>query len=311
MKVGMAAVLAIGLTGCSNAAPSVDPVAPCDPCLLTDDHNYRYAPTLRAATVDVAPLEDVEIGWAGLTRDLQGRDVAPGELDRATLVVTRELDAASTLDALAHDRLPMSDVRIVLFCDSPAQHCLLSEFSLGGNLVDPSQYLTPGPGTWLIAAGRSEATEVASFAVLRPVDGARSPERVEFTPDTATLDVRVDLTSPSRVTLDPVALPVVDWSGVTVDALGNAVELSRFDRLELAQVPLSPEALEEQFLALDSLKAVSYTSDVAGLTSYPLSTLTGGQALASGGTWLLALRCSTCRNPAPRFLTVLDLVETS
>jgi hypothetical protein len=27
------------------------------------------------------------------------------------------------------------------------------------------------------------------------------------------------------------------------------------------------------------------------------------------GTWVLALRCSTCANPAPRFLTLLEPVE--
>ena len=50
--------------------------------------------------------------------------------------------------------------------------------------------------------------------------------------------------------------------------------------------------------------------DLPGGTTASLGDATNGGAAFDGfsgnGVWLLALRCTTCANPAPLFLTVLE-----
>mgnify|MGYP005741916403 CR=1 FL=1 len=49
--------------------------------------------------------------------------------------------------------------------------------------------------------------------------------------------------------------------------------------------------------------------DRSGTTGFDLATLSGFTGFSGDGIWILALTCSTCANPAPLFLTVLEPTE--
>ena len=73
--------------------------------------------------------------------------------------------------------------------------------------------------------------------------------------------------------------------------------------------PCLVSALAEDFLDLEQLAEDRWELDVTGRTSASLGELDGFGGVDADHRWLLALRCSTCRNPAPRFLTVLEPVS--
>jgi hypothetical protein len=82
--------------------------------------------------------------------------------------------------------------------------------------------------------------------------------------------------------------------------------LSNIDRLMLARYTLSLEDLEARFLELEDLAEEMYIVDVAGLGSYDLMELEGFAGFEGEGTWLLAMRCSTCVNPSPQFVGLFE-----
>jgi len=303
VRLGLLAV--VGLGACRTLPPG--PV-PCELCSLTDDNSYRYAPSLSADQVAVAPLEDLRVSWAGLQTDLLGHPLDPLSLDHATLLVFSTFGPDQVLDGLAHDDLIQSDLRIALTCTPTDAGCALSDFGLAGNKLGVQSYLEPGSGTWLVAPGRLGQAGAASMIFLDPVAGTPVQDSVSIAEGSARLEVEVDLHSLTPVFVAVGARPVLDWSELTTDALGNPIELSRFDHLVLEHLDLPLAEIEDRFLDLELLPGTSWEAEVGGQTSLDLAGLDAFPGFFSEGTWLLAVQCSTCSNPAPRFLTVLHVV---
>jgi hypothetical protein len=281
---------------------------PCTDCVLTEGMNYHYEPTLAASVRPLPPLSDPRLVWDGLTRDLQGHAVDPADLDAANLLVFRDLTPEEVLDRVAHDRLDQSELRIIAACAPDTPACTLSDFALGSNRFDPSQYFEVGSGTWLVTVSRAGDAGAAALVFLAPTDGADPVEDVVLADGDSTLSVDVRF-SDDRLRVEAGGAPSLDWSGLTTDALGNPASLSRFDRLYLARFDEELPVLTRDFLDLEQLAEEHWELDVAGRTTAALAELDGFGGVDAGHRWLLALRCSTCRNPAPRFVTVLEPVD--
>ena len=132
------------------------------------------------------------------------------------------------------------------------------------------------------------------------------------------LDFSADLSPPTRVDVPPQAPWVVDWRDVTLDGQGNALVPRRIDGLILA-------FYEGKTVGRDPdphLRPRAHRHDVVGHAGVGGRTadLAHREAArhrravhrlhdaAGTGVWMLALTCSTCQNPAPVLLTVLDPV---
>jgi hypothetical protein len=68
--------------------------------------------------------------------------------------------------------------------------------------------------------------------------------------------------------------------------------------------------LESDFLRIDDLAAQIWNADIEGRSTFDLTTLTSDAGLpfsgfSDEGLWVLALRCSTCSNPAPPYLAIV------
>ena len=77
--------------------------------------------------------------------------------------------------------------------------------------------------------------------------------------------------------------------------------IGRYDTLSLAE-------LEADFLKVDVLADELWTADIEGRSSLELSEAVNeaGEAFSgfdANSTWLVALRCFTCNNPAPPYPT--------
>ncbi len=135
--------------------------------------------------------------------------------------------------------------------------------------------------------------------------------RVEMTNDSTRLDYTVDLQSLTPTQL-PLATPgiVVSWKDMTTNALGNEFTPTSILEVRVSRYTQTPAELEQQFLDLEQIAADSYSAEIRAGTSVDLSTLTNeaGQSFAgidANGTWILALVCGGCRNPAPWYMSTL------
>lgn len=307
----LAAVALCTLSACGapegddTAAPAV---APCDTCLLTDDLNYDYAPDLTAPSWQVAPGVDLRVSWADLTTDLLGHALDPASLDRALLLVFPELTPDEILDGLAHDTIDQPDVTLAMTCTPQESRCALSDFHLAGNHLDVHQYLLEGSGTWLVAPGREGEAGIATLALFAAQEGAEPVEERSIAQGEAALQVEVDLAPRGAIAVQEGAFPVLDWSGLTVDALGNPISLSRTDRLRVGRYDLDEQELEERFLDIELLAVETWEVDTTGQTSWDTARISGFPGFTAGDTWLVVLECSTCMNPAPRFLGRVDVI---
>jgi hypothetical protein len=71
---------------------------------------------------------------------------------------------------------------------------------------------------------------------------------------------------------------------------------------------LSIEDLQNQFLDIELIADDLWTIELTGGSTANLADLSGDTPFtdfSAEGTWVVALRCSLCSNPAPLFLSVL------
>lgn len=294
-------IAALVLAGCGPA-----PAEPCTLCALTDANNYSWSGALEVQQWQLQAGADVQLSWPQLTHDLYGGALDPAEdVERVALLAMPQLSPAEVTEGLASDKLLASDAALIVFCEPDGTRCPLSDFELFGSDLDVEAYFVEDTGTWVAALLTADDT-IASVGFLLPEADSLLTE-VEFTDDTSTLTVAVDLES-----LTPVLVPadqsfVVDWSGLTHDGLGNDLSIDTIDRLLVGRLDGSPDSLEAEVYDLDNTADPVWTLDVSG-SSADLGALVGETAFGGidgEGSWVLALYCTACLNPAPRFATLL------
>jgi hypothetical protein len=299
--------LSVGLwLGCAYEAADVPG---CVDCLLVDPHNYVLLSELRVGELPVAEGLDARVRWDGLTRDIRGEPLDPWSLGEARLIGFRDLEPSDVAYGLTHDSLAQSNVTVFVTCEPRDASCALSEFGMLGNQVDIQQYMAEGNGTWLLALGARGTLAVDQLAFLTPTAGVAAQD-VALADDTSRLDVAVGLRN-----VLPLELPAhvgeisVDWADVTRNGLGDPLDADAVDELWVARFDEPLGELEDRFFELDALADAVWTLDVAGESAARLEYLEGGTpfpGIDDAGTWLLALRCRGCTNPAPQLLAVLE-----
>jgi hypothetical protein len=300
--------LLLGLLACIAAPP---PVLPCDDCALTDANNFAWSSTLDAPAWHLASGADATIAWDTLDRDFYGDPFDPAQdVGRVALVALPGLTPEDVADALAHDDLAQADVGLFVFCaPGGATTCRLSDFELFGNGMAVETYFVAGTGTWLLALLTPEDT-IGAVAFLIP-DAASTTTSVALTPDDSTLALDVDFRSLAPLAVRADEAFHVDWSGLTHDGLGNDLSLGTLDRLVVGRFDAPLSEVETRAHALTESADALWTLDVTG-SEAELASLTGETpftGIDGDATWLLALYCSSCLNPAPRFATVLVTAE--
>jgi hypothetical protein len=307
----LGAILAGGCVPVDDSAG----IVPCTSCSLTDANNFAYSAALDIDVVPVAANAPVRIDWSGLTHDVQGHplDLAT-DIAGARLIAFRDITPAAVARGLANDDLEQADVSLFVTCTPTTPGCGLDEFGVLGNPVDVPTYFSEGSATWLVALTSTFEAGAAAFVFLEPKD-ASLVTSAAIGDDTSALDVDVDFAS-----LTPVVVPAgeaalhLDWSGLTRDGLGNELSLDAIDGIFLGRYTESPAELEGRVFDLETLAAETWEAPVDGLRSLGLGTLRGDTVFAGiddTSTWLLALRCSSCINPTPRFVTFLRGAEPS
>lgn len=274
---------------------------------LENANNYAYTNTIDVKMTDCALGEDVRFDWSALTVDVQDHEMDPAaDVTEMAMLYFPSFDEVDLEEAIAADDLFMSDTQVILTAvNEGATEIWLSEASdPAGNPFDPAEYFTKEEGTWAIRLTEDERL-AHSVGFFRAVEGEANAEvlidnetaDVEFTPELEALEV---------VSIAATDSLHVDWTGVTAAGDGDFFDPNKIDQLMLGRYELSLAEIEAQFFDLELIAAELYTFDID--RTQELSLDSGDfKGFGSGESWVLALRCTSCTNPAPPFLTVIEV----
>ena len=309
---GMA--LAISLTaGCGDKEEAT--ITECgEPCALTNANQFSYQSELSCRQVSAEPLSNTCLDWSALGTDLQGHafESSPG-ITRIRMVVFRNMEWEEFLTGLVSDQLPNSVVALYMTCEPEAgsTQCCLDDFGLLGSKPLISQYFEEDSGRWLFVLDTEGIHGARTLACVEPVAGSAN-ELVTIDDESAALDLQVDLQSAAPVVLSSGPDLTLDWTALSVDGLGYELPHQKVDLIQVASYDEDLATLEENFIDLPVLATQIWSADVNGKDSLNLTELEGEEpfpGIDSDHTWLMVLWCSTCENPIPKAIVVLEASE--
>lgn len=278
---------------------------------LTDPNNYTFASRVDAPTIVTAAATDVRFDWATLTSDMLCHATDPvADIDNVALLAFPNLTEAEVEVGLALDSLQQADLGGYISMEpGDATSAWLTDLTFFGTDPQILDQYTEGRATWLLllSSGTTVGVGARTIAFLEPRDDSDVTDIV--VPDGCGLvDVDVDIDALAPVTLPPTGPWVVDWRGVTADGQGQPLDRADIDGILLARYDETTAEIEADFLDVEILPEQIWRASVSGASSIDLTALVDPEGVAfagfdGGGTWLLALVCGTCSNPAPRFLT--------
>jgi hypothetical protein len=298
------------LPACADKGGDSGPVAS-ETVALTDAHNFSYTGSIDVPAVVTASGQDVEVCWDQVSTDLQCHDLDPlADIENVGLVRFPNLSQADVEDGLAHNSLLQADISgYVEYQPDGARACAnLADFSFFGTAIDIAAEYQEGGGTYmlLLTEGTLPGVGARMLSFLEPT-AASSATSVALEPGCGMLDFQADLQSKPAAPVLADGPWNVDWSALSVDGQGAEVAIESVDSLMLAFYEgMEPADLEGRFLDLELIATTLFTAELEGPTHFDLAELEGFTGFSGDGTWLFALRCSRCYNPAPIFLGALD-----
>ncbi len=274
-----------------------------DDILLADSQNYSFTSSLDVTSVQVAAETDLTVDWCSLTVDFLGLDMEPTDVD--FVVLSRwELSQEELEDTLVATNLPQQDLSGSIDYTPTGTECSapLSDFQFLGAKIDPAvEVYESADETYILTAFADDRAKMLRF--IEPVDGG-SEDPMVLDNDSGAVSFQVDLDAGEVIAGSGT---LVDWSALTVDGSGQEFPLNKMDRLTVAQYDSTVAELEEDFVFLDEIATWREEPDVEAMLDYDLTTLSGFDGFTSEGLWIIAMRCSTCYNPAPPFLGIVEV----
>jgi len=249
------------------------------------------------------------VDWSALTVDQLGKSMTPDEVDQLLIVRFEGLEQQDVLEKAATDCLQQKDITgvVEVYPEPGLTQSHLSDFQLIGYQVDPAEQFQEGMGTFLLSAYTKGVPGVRMLSFLQPSAGSENLDLL-LTNDSATVDYSVDLSVGERISRSTTA---IDWAQLEVPTDCGSFPVNKYDWLMVAQYEsLGIADLEKDFLRIDALAVQVWNADIEGRSTFDLTTLISekGQAFSGfgeDGLWILALRCTTCSNPAPPFLAIV------
>ncbi len=289
------------------------------------DNNYQFSSSVMVNSVATMPNTELFFDWSTLTSDFLGHAVDPyADIDTVSLILW-ELTHEEMTEKLNTDDLSAQDAAaaIALYTENQVVSGSVFDFQVagGGELpreelmprLDPEQY-DPATHTYaLMAQTGGVLGQGVKMVQAFHMDPESTNTEVNITPESTALTYSVSLTD-----LMPVSVPsattniLVDWSDMETTALGLDWKIRSIQEVMVAKYTQSPEELEGDFLDLELIADEMYRGEVEAGDEFVLSGLveetTGAPftGVTADGTWVLALVCSRCGNPAPWYLTRLQ-----
>ena len=320
--------------------PLVCPARTTDPTgnLIVDTaatNNYTFSSTLTLKTTTLKPLSDFSIDWSGVTTDFLGHAVNPqtdvGMVSTILWNLTKEQfeqklnddlvnmsDMAAGASIFTGGTMTQGDTSIFeIITGGPIKHeDLMSYFD--ATKFDPATHFY----TVMVASGTTpgKGTRMLTGFTLDP-NSTNTAITVDST--STALDYQVDLESLQPIGIPPASTNIVfDWKGLDggMTAMNQPFDAYAITKARIASYSQSPADLEAKFLDLKTIHSGMWEATVETGTSVAMSAFKStssvdpatGEAngpaftgLEAGKTWILALECGRCSNPAPWYMTIL------
>jgi hypothetical protein len=330
------AVLATVVSGCgdSGGGSSPPPVIQDPSVKIEPEHNYSFTSSLTVPEVTTAAGTSMHVCWDQVATDVQGHAVDPtADINDVSLVrvassnhttveqwLNTELSAMDTNGSW--EVLPSGGDKCADFSDFTAP-------SSTDKMKPDTDYVVNDMVTYLLvfASGTTIGHGARTMLFLNPSEDSNVTKVNALADSRSILDLKVDMHSLTKLPVKAEEAPVIDWgdvklTGQQVDGQGLPIAKNSIDSILVGFFKdKEPKDLEAGFLNLQQA-----TEDEGGPTrSWELSVPKGTTAdlsQASGradegafvdfqtsgetGTWLIGLFCSTCTNPAPLIVSILD-----
>jgi hypothetical protein len=275
---------------------------------LADTNNYSYESALHIPIVETAASSDIEICWDGLTRDFQCHEMDPlTDIDNVTLVRIRNMTETEIEAALSQGDLQQSNVDgyLELNTDGSSTCVNLSDFSFMGSEVNiEEEYVVSDERKYLLVltTGTSPGVGSRMMTFMTPT--------VESTNTSVTLGEGCDLLdfSANMTSLTPVDVPaaapiVLDWSDIAPPGI-TRVMIGFYEGLTPAD--LEAQVLDLMLISTKKWELAIESGGAAALNDAVDETGAHFESFEGDGSWVFALLCEKCQNPAPPFLTLLN-----
>jgi hypothetical protein len=321
------------------------PVCDSTPELVVTDpvNNYSFQSTLTFPPITVKPDSELTFDWSTVTTDFLGHSFDPmtdvdsvhlmlwtlsqdeleTKLNADTLlqrdlaiIAKYETEKATTsvrmFDFVSPDnialepcnfwpylQLPMPDPAAHPECEDWAENAATGGFDQAQNSY-----------TVMIASGTELGAGTRMIQGFK-LDAASENTHVALELDSTHLEWSVDMEA-----LKPTPVPAgtgeitIDWTDMLVTALGTEFLPNNISEALVARYDEPIAELEDGFLDLELLAEEVWRGEITAGTTATLSSFTNeaGEPFAGingSGTWIVALFCGRCRNPAPWYLTTL------
>lgn len=292
-------------------------------------NNYAFSSTMTFPPIAVAPKTELTFDWAGVTKDFLGHSVAQSDLKMISILMW-DLTLSEFETRLNADTLLQRDLTalpLLAYTDGTtpnvsvgATSAKLYDFTLNGGAVASTTIIsyfdadTYSPSnhtyTMMAATGTTTGQDVAMIQAFQ-LDKNSTNDKVTMTSASATVtyDANLHSLTPTGV---PAGQPAItlDWGTMTTNALGGVFDPTAITHVLLGHYTQTPTQLEKQFLDIELIAADLYEAAISIGTSIDFSTMTtsSGKAFTGiddTGTWMVALQCGACHNPAPWYLSIL------
>jgi hypothetical protein len=288
-------------------------------------NDYAFSSTITLPPVTVKSMSNLKIDWSGVTQDFLGHSLDPTTDLNTALIMIWSLDLSDFQKSLNSDSLLASNLVVSpppsILPSNGATSAQLYDFTINGTAVtsadynsyfDPTMY--PSSHYTYLAAVQTGDNLGTGIRMLQSfqLDASSSNTTVTLTNTSTMLQYAANLHSlhPTGVPAGTAAL-TLDWTQLTTNALGATFIPTNITSAIVGHYTQTPTQLEGQFLNLQTIATDLYTADIPSGTVLDFTTLVDASGSAfpgidSNGTWVVALICGVCRNPAPWYLTVLE-----
>jgi hypothetical protein len=311
-------------SGTGGGAGAAGSPARCTQTIVASEaNNYSLFTALVFPPVTVRPDAELRFRWSSVTEDLLGHALdARSSIDAAHVMLWKA--SLPNFQAMLHDNaLAARDLAFVLtvYTEKMLTEASLFQFTSVGVPV-PAEDILPffnaesyPPDqhvyTLMIATGEEigKGTRLIQSFTLDP---ASTNTLVEMTNDSTLIQYGVELELLER-TLVPLGIPdiTIDWTNLTVSARREVFYPQDITEIVVARYDETPAELENRFLDLELIAEEMWRGEVTSGSTASLSELTDGDGrpftgVTANGTWIVALICGNCLNPAPHYLHIFE-----
>jgi hypothetical protein len=288
------------------------------------EQNYQFSSTLTINLTSVKPSSDITFDWSGLTIDFLKKPVDFSTIGMVEIALWG-MDISAFEKGLNDDTL-MNPIVIAWIPASPAKQTG-SIFELNvpdGPLpmetildyIDINKY--PGDKnlyTAMVADGVDLGKGTRMLQGFK-LDATSTNQSVKIDSNSTKVDFSAHIAGrpETYIPAGTVAGLGIDWTKMKMykTAAGGEFLPSSIDRVRIGSYTQTPAELEgDNFLKLDEIAAAMYEAHIDVGTKVTFDQLknikdqTPFPGIDATHTWLVALNCGSCQNPAPWYLSIL------